>query len=73
MLVLSRKVGEIIHIGNDIEVTVVSVDGDTVKLGIIAPKNIPIHRKEVYEEIRQENQASLFTKDQLKKLKKLKK
>ncbi|WP_409252008.1 carbon storage regulator CsrA [Bacillus sp. SCS-153A] len=55
MLVLTRKTGEAIKIGNDIEVTVVSVKGDQIKLGINAPKNIEIHRKEVYLNIQEEN------------------
>lgn len=70
MLVLGRKVGETIHIGNDIKVTIASIDGDVVKLGIEAPKHVPVHRQEVFEEIRRENQAARFTKSQLKNLKK---
>jgi len=52
MLVLSREKGKTIVIGDgEIEVTVVDIRGDKVRLGITAPKNIPINRKEVYEEI----------------------
>ncbi|MDL0437606.1 MULTISPECIES: carbon storage regulator CsrA [unclassified Niallia] len=58
MLVLSRKVGEVIKIGNDIELTVVSVSGDQVKLGISAPKQVEIHRKEVFDQIYNENKAA---------------
>ncbi|CAM4001778.1 carbon storage regulator CsrA [Alkalicoccus chagannorensis] len=61
MLVLSRKEQQSIKIGDDIEITVVSVEGDQVKLGINAPKNVDIHRKEVYVAIQEENaQASQF-------------
>lgn len=55
MLVLTRKVGESIQIGEHIELTVVSVQGDQIKLGIKAPKSIDIHRKEIYINIQQSN------------------
>lgn len=55
MLVLTRKTGEAIQIGDDIEISVVSVKGDQVKLGINAPKNVDIHRKEIYLSIQEEN------------------
>ena len=51
MLVLSRKKNESIVINNDIVITVVEVRGDKVRLGIVAPKDVPVHRKEVYEAI----------------------
>ena len=51
MLVLSRKRGEAIVIGNGITVTVLAVDGDRVKLGVVAPAEVPIHREEVYQRI----------------------
>ncbi len=59
MLVLARKINESIMIGDDIEVVVIDIKGDQVKLGIRAPKNITVHRKEIYEEIQQENIAAL--------------
>lgn len=55
MLVLTRKKGESIQIGNDIEITITSIKGDQVKIGIDAPKNIEIHRKEVWLDIQNEN------------------
>ncbi|AWX23021.1 carbon storage regulator [Bacillus subtilis subsp. subtilis] len=55
MLVLSRKINEAIKIGADIEVKVIAVEGDQVKLGIDAPKHIDIHRKEIYLTIQEEN------------------
>ncbi|MEW5945501.1 MAG: carbon storage regulator CsrA [bacterium] len=55
MLVLSRKLEESVMIGDNVEIKVVGVHGDTVKLGITAPRTIPVHRKEVYEEIEKEN------------------
>ncbi|WP_100332366.1 carbon storage regulator CsrA [Bacillus xiapuensis] len=58
MLVLSRKQGESIQIGDDIEITIIGTSGDQIKVGINAPKHIDIHRKEVYVAIQQENQAA---------------
>lgn len=52
MLVLSRKKNESILINDDIEITVVEIRGDRVRLGIQAPKEIPVHRKEVFEAIK---------------------
>lgn len=59
MLVLSRQRDETIMIGDDIEITVVDIRGDKVRLGINAPRKIEVHRKEVYDAIRQENRAAL--------------
>lgn len=58
MLVLSRKVGESIVIQDQIEVTVLSVEGDTIRVGIKAPKQVDIFRKEVYLSIQESNQES---------------
>nr|WP_289037045.1 carbon storage regulator CsrA [uncultured Allobacillus sp.] len=73
MLVLTRKTGESIQIGDDITIKVVAVEGDQIKLGIDAPKNVDIHRSEIYEQIIEANQhASLNeeTKEFIKNLKK---
>ncbi|MGN1399871.1 MAG: carbon storage regulator CsrA [Bacillus sp. (in: firmicutes)] len=59
MLVLTRKVGESIKIGDHIEITVVESKGDQIKLGIKAPNNIDIHRKEIYEAIQQANKEAV--------------
>jgi len=59
MLVLSRKMNESIIIGENIEIKVLSIDGDQVKLGIVAPKNVKVHRSEVYEAIQEQNKAAL--------------
>lgn len=62
MLVLSRQKNEAIMIGDDIEITVVDIRGDRVRLGITAPHAISVHRKEVYEAIRRENIEASRTK-----------
>jgi carbon storage regulator len=59
MLILSRKLGESIVIDGRIHVTVMRVEGEVVKLGIAAPSEVPVHRKEVYEEIQRSNQQAL--------------
>ena len=58
MLVLSRRFNETIMIGDEIEITVVDIRGDKVRLGITAPKSVAVHRKEVYEAIKRENRAA---------------
>ena len=58
MLVLTRKVDEKIMIGDDITVVVVDIRGDQVKIGISAPRHIPVHREEVYKEIQEENRRA---------------
>lgn len=58
MLVLSRQRDETIMIGDDIEITVVDIRGEKVRLGINAPAHVPVHRKEVYEAIKREKQAA---------------
>jgi len=52
VLVLSRKTGESIMIGDDIEITLVSTEGSKVRIGIQAPSDVPVHRREIYLEIR---------------------
>lgn len=58
MLVLSRKKGQSIVIGNDIEISIIDIQGEQVRLGINAPKNVAVHRKEVFEEIIKENREA---------------
>ena len=59
MLALSRKKGEALVVGNNIEITILEVKGDQIKIGIKAPKEVPIYRKEVYEQIQQANQEAM--------------
>ena len=58
MLVLSRKLNQAIMIGDNVRIVVVSVDRDQVKLGIDAPREIPVHRSEVFEEIQRANREA---------------
>ncbi len=58
MLVLSRQRDETIMIGDDIEITIVDIRGDKVRVGINAPRHISVHRKEVYDAIQQENRRA---------------
>ncbi len=57
MLLLTRRDGEPIRIGDDIEVTVLEVIGNQVKIGITAPKEVPVHREEIYLQIKNEEAA----------------
>lgn len=70
MLALSRKKDESIIINNDIEITIIEIKGDHVKLGITAPKSIPIYRKEVYLQIQESNKEAAAIQD-IEALKKL--
>ncbi|MEH7081094.1 carbon storage regulator CsrA [Bacillus velezensis] len=58
MLILTRKLKEAIMIGDDIEISIASIEGDQVKLAISAPKHIEIHRKEIYLSIKKENEEA---------------
>jgi carbon storage regulator len=58
MLVLTRKLGEAIRIGDKIKVVVVSIDGTSVKIGVEAPEEVAVHRQEVYEKIAAENKVA---------------
>lgn len=59
MLALTRKKGESLVVNNNIEITVLEIRGDQIKIGISAPKDVPIYRKEVYLQIQEENKAAL--------------
>ena len=69
MLALSRKKGESIIINNDVEITGLDIKGDQVKIGITAPKSVPVYRKEVYLQIQEANKdaSSSAGIDELKK------
>jgi carbon storage regulator len=63
MLILSRKVGESITIGDDVTVTVVAVSGNQIRLGIAAPRQVRVLRDEIYQAIREENRAAASAAD----------
>ena len=70
MLALTRRKGESLVINNNVEITVLEIRGDQVKIGISAPKEVPIYRKEAYLQIENENKAAITPEsvDALKKL-----
>lgn len=70
MLALSRKVNESIIIGNDIQITILEIKGEQIKIGITAPKSVPVYREEVYRQIKEANKeaASDAVQENLKKL-----
>ncbi|TGE32592.1 carbon storage regulator CsrA [Desulfosporosinus sp. Sb-LF] len=59
MLVLARKLNEKIRLGEDIEITIVAISGDTVRIGIDAPRDLKILRNEIYEEIQRQNREAV--------------
>ncbi len=71
MLALSRKVNESLIIGNDIEITILEIKGDQVKVGISAPKSVPIYRKEIYLQIEKENKETVQNEGGMDAIKKL--
>ncbi len=70
MLALARKMNESIIINDDIEITVLEIKGDQVKIGIDAPKSVPIYRKEIYKQIKESNEeaANAVSPETLSKL-----
>ncbi|MCR5053503.1 MAG: carbon storage regulator CsrA [Lachnospiraceae bacterium] len=61
MLALTRKKGEALVINNDTEITILDIRGDQVKIGIAAPKEVPVYRKEIYLQIQKENEEAMNT------------
>jgi carbon storage regulator len=64
MLILTRRVGETVMIGNDVTVTVLGVKGNQVRIGINAPKNVAVHREEIYERIKREQEGDSQSESQ---------
>jgi len=71
MLILSRRPGESIIIGDNIEINIVDIQGDIIKIGINAPRSISVHRKEIYEEIQKTNREATQNLPTIEELKKL--
>ncbi len=59
MLALTRKKGESLVINNNVEITVLEIRGDQIKLGITAPRDVPVYRKEIYVQIQEENENAI--------------
>ncbi|NLZ27949.1 MAG: carbon storage regulator CsrA [Firmicutes bacterium] len=68
MLVLTRKLGESIMIGGNIKITVVTIEGGAVRLGIEAPATVPVYRQELYDAVRKENLQAIRSALQFKKI-----
>jgi len=66
MLILTRRVGETVMIGDDVTITVLGVKGNQVRVGISAPKHVAVHREEIYERIKREQQGVGETADRPK-------
>ena len=64
MLILTRRVGETVMIGNDVTVTILGVKGNQVRVGINAPKNVAVHREEIYERIKREQNGGTSDESQ---------
>lgn len=71
MLALSRKKNEALVINNNIEITILEIKGEQVKIGIQAPKEVPVYRKEVYLQIQESNKAAMNAEDVMENLKNL--
>ncbi|MCW2951813.1 MAG: carbon storage regulator, CsrA [Conexibacter sp.] len=65
MLIITRRPGEKIILGDDVTVTVMEVSGQTVRIGIDAPKSLPIYREEIWAAVKQENEAAASANEQL--------
>lgn len=71
MLALSRKKNEALIINNNVEITILEIKGEQVKIGISAPKEVPVYRKEVYLQIQESNKAAMNAEDAVENLKNL--
>lgn len=60
MLILTRRIGETLNIGDEVQVTVLGIKGNQVRIGVNAPKDIPVHREEIYERIKKEKEAGTY-------------
>lgn len=64
MLILTRRIGETLIIGDDVQITVLGVKGHQVRIGIVAPKEVSVHREEIYKKIKEEEQAGNIKSDE---------
>lgn len=68
MLVLTRRPGESIVVGEDIVITVIEIKGGQVRIGIDAPRSVDVYREEIYEQVKQENLSAIANVDQIRKV-----
>ncbi|MBI3896831.1 MAG: carbon storage regulator CsrA [Gammaproteobacteria bacterium] len=68
MLILTRRIGESVNIGDNIQLTILGVNGNQVRIGVNAPKDVPVHREEIYERIKREKETGIVNiKDDVKR------
>lgn len=60
MLILTRRIGETLNIGDEVQVTVLGIKGNQVRIGVNAPKEVPVHREEIYERIKKEKESGVY-------------
>ncbi len=66
MLILTRRIGETLNIGDQVQVTVLGIKGNQVRIGVNAPKDVPVHREEIYDRIQKEKEGGGETHDEVK-------
>ena len=71
MLALSRRINESIMLGKDVEITVLEIKGDQVKIGVVAPRSVPVYRKEIFLQIEDENRKAVAIEQSKETIEKL--